>query len=83
MVEAGRADIGNMLIEAEVLRSAKKNHPKYSNMLTWCDDSPSKLQGWEAAIPHREGAPHTSQEQLGLVHVKLCTGAATANKSHC
>jgi len=68
MVEGGRADIENMLLEAEVSR---KNHRKHSNMLTWCDDSPSKLQGWEAAIPHREGALRTSPEQIGLVHVKF------------
>ena len=71
MVEAGRADVGNVLLEAEPLRSAEKNHSKHSNMLTWCDDSPSKLQGWEAAIPHREGVPRTSPEQLGLVHVEF------------
>ena len=68
MVEAGRADLRNMLLEAEVSR---KNHSKHSNMLTWCNDSPSKLQGWEAAIPYREGAPRTGPEQLGLVHVKF------------
>jgi len=43
-----RADVGNMLLEAEVSR---KNHSKHSNVLTWCDDSLSKLEGWEAAIP--------------------------------
>ena len=48
MAEAGPADVGNMFLEAEV---SQKNLPKHSNMLTWCDDSPSKLQGLEAAIP--------------------------------
>ena len=64
----GLADVGNMLLEAEVSR---KNHSKHSNMLTWCDDSLSKLEGWEAAIPYREGAARTSPEQLGLVHVEF------------
>jgi len=68
MVEAGRADVGNMFPEAEI---SEKNHSKHSNMLTWCDDSFSKLEGWEAAIPHREEAPRTSPEQLGLVHVEF------------
>jgi len=36
------------------MRSAEKNHSKHSNMLIWCDDSPFKFQGWEAAIPHRD-----------------------------
>jgi len=31
MVEASRADVGNMLLEAEV---SQKNHSKHSNMLT-------------------------------------------------
>jgi len=52
MVEAGCADVRNMLLEAEVSR---KNHSEHSKMLTWCDDSPSKPEGWKAAIPHREG----------------------------
>ena len=71
MVEAGRTDVGNVLLEAEVSR---KNHSKHSNMLTWCDDSLSKLEGWESATPHREGAPRTSPKQLGLgyvVHVEF------------
>ena len=68
MVEAGRADVGHMLFEAEVSR---KNHPKHSNMLTRCDDGRSELQGWKAVIPHREGVPRTSPKQLGLVHVKF------------
>ena len=68
MVEAGNSDVRNMLLEAEVSR---KNHSKHSNTLTWCDDSLSKLEGWEAAVPHREEAPRTSPEQLGLVHVEF------------
>jgi len=48
MVEADCADVGHMLLEAEVSR---KNHPKHSNMLTRCDDGRSKLQGWKLSSP--------------------------------
>ena len=68
MVEAGSADVGHMLLEAEVSR---KHYPKHLNMLTRCDDGRSELQGWKAVILHREGAPCTSPKQLSLVHVKF------------
>jgi len=66
MVEAGRADVGHMLLEAEVSRG---NDPKYSNMLIRCEmAAPSCRDGKLSSSIERERlVPAQSSSVLSML----------------
>ena len=66
MVEAGRADVRHMLLEAEVSR---EYHPKHSNMLTRCEmAAPSCRDGKLSSPIERERlVPAQSSSVLSML----------------